>query len=216
LNKHGKSDFNWDFTLSYSTIQDAVSSGVDPNNPAFVENVNSGQYSIFSAMYNLIFHPVQSPWDAYFNATYTSAKQTANNQVVGFTEQTIGDISPIKFNAGTNYAFSVGKNSFNIDLRLNYVGYKPEGPGTTISSNTGIDSTNRIPAYFLFNSAITYQNKRYKHFTIQFDVDNILNALYYDPGPRNANANFTNAISGYVPYVAQRNRNFLLTLKYDL
>ncbi len=216
LNKHGKSDINWDLTLSYATILDAVSSGVDPYSTTFVENLNTGKYTIYTGMYEIIYHPQQSHWDAYFNATYERARQTANTTVTNFQEQVIGDIAPYKFNIGGNYAFNIDKNYFNIDLRANYVGNRPEGKGTTISANTGVDSTNRIPQYLLFNSAITYQNRRFKHFTLQFDVDNILNTLYYDPGPRNANANFVNAISGYVPYVAQRDRNFLLTLKYNL
>jgi outer membrane receptor for ferrienterochelin and colicin len=216
LNKHGKSAFNWDVTLSYSTIQDAVSSGTDPYNAALVQNLNNGKYTIFTGMFNLIYHPERSPWDAYFNTTYTWAKQTANTSVANFTSQSIGDISPVKFNLGTNYAFNIKKSAFNINLRANYVGYKPEGAGTTVSSNVGIDSTNRIPAYIIFNGALTYRNKGLNHLSVQFTVDNILDALYYAPGPRNANANFVNAISGYVPYVAQRNRNFLFTLKYDL
>jgi outer membrane receptor protein involved in Fe transport len=216
LNKQGISSFNWDISAAYSSIIDAVSSGPDPLIPNRVINQNNGQYSIFTAQGNLIYHPKQSHWDAYFNATYTRARQTANSSVVDFAEQVIADIAPLKFNAGVNYAFMLSKNSFNVNIRGNYVDEKRVGMGTTVPANSGVNGDNTIPRYVIFNSALTYQNKRYQRFTLQFVVNNIMNSLYYSPGPRNANANFTTAISGFVPYIAQRDRNFLLTLKYDL
>jgi outer membrane receptor for ferrienterochelin and colicins len=216
LNKHGKSVFNWDISAAYSSIIDAVSSGPDPTIPNRVINQNNGQYSIFTAQGNLIYHPQQSHWDAYFNATYTRARQTANSSVIDFDTQTIADIAPIKLNAGVNYAFALQKNTFNVNLRGNYVDAKPVGDGTTVPANQGVDGTSYIPQFVIFNSALTYQHKQYQRFTLQLVVNNLMNSLYYSPGPRNANANFTTAISGFVPYVAQRDRNFLLTLKYDL
>jgi len=216
LNKHGKSSLNWDLSAAYSSIIDAVSSGPDPNVANKVINQNNGEYSIFNAQGNLIYHPINSHWDAYFNVTYTRARQTANSSVTNFTTQTIADIAPVKLNAGVNYAFSLSQNLLNINLRGNYVDAKPVGDGTTVSANSGVDGTNEIPRYVIFNSALTYQHKRYQRFTLQLVANNLLNSLYYSPGPRAANANFTTAISGFVPYVAQRDRNFLLTLKYDL
>lgn len=216
LNKHGVNALNWDVSVAYSSIIDAVSSGPDPANATRTINQNNGQYTIFTGQGNLIYHPQKSHWDAYFNVTYTRARQTANSSVIDFQKQIIADIAPWKFNAGANYAFNLSKNAFNINLRGNYVDAKPVGDGTTVPANTGVDGTNYIPRFVIFNSALTYQNKKYDRFTLQLVVNNLLNTLYYSPGPRNANANFTNAISGFVPYVAQRDRNFLLTLKFDL
>ncbi|MVN91236.1 TonB-dependent receptor [Mucilaginibacter aquatilis] len=216
LNKHGVNAINWDLSVAYSSIIDAVSSGPDPNNAGRTINQNNGQYTIFTGQGNLLYHPQQSHWDAYFNVTYTRARQTANSSVIDFQKQIIADIAPWKFNAGVNYAFNLSQSAFNINLRGNYVDAKPVGEGTTVPANAGVDGTNYIPRFVLFNSALTYQNKRYNCFTLQFVVNNILNTLYYNPGPRNANANFTTAISGFVPYVAQRDRNFLITLKFNL
>ncbi|UEG55101.1 TonB-dependent receptor [Mucilaginibacter daejeonensis] len=216
LNKHGLTALNWDISAAYSSIIDAVSGGADPNDPTKTINQNNGQYSIVTSQGNLLYRPRNSRWDAYFNATYTRARQTANSSVANFEEQVIADIAPWKFNAGVNYALLYKKNNLNINLRGNYVDAKPVGTGTTVPANSGVNDTDKIPAFIVFNSALTYKNKDLERFTLQLTVNNLLNTLYYNPGPRNANANFTNAISGFVPYVAQRDRNFLLTLKYDL
>ena len=215
LNKHGKTPLNWDVSASFTPIYDAILTATDPQNTAKLVNVNNGKYSIFTVQSDLIYHLENSPWNLYVNATYTLAKQTANSSVSNFTTETIGDIAPYKMNAGGDYAFF--NRALNIDLRANYVGAKPVGPGTTVPASAGVDSTNSIPQYLIFNSAITYHcPKKLKGLSAQFVVNNIFNSVYYSPGVRNANGNFTNAISGFVPYVPQRGRNFLITIKLNM
>ena len=51
-----------------------------------------------------------------------------------------------------------------------------------------------------------------KSLKLQFTVNNILNALYYSPGPRTADGDYINNYNGFVPYVPQENRNYRLSL----
>ena len=96
------------------------------------------------------------------------------------------------------------------------MGSKPVGLTTTVPLNSGVDDTKKIPAYMVFFTSLMYHNKKYEFITIQFTVNNLLNTMYYSPGPRTANGNSTDFYNGFVPWVPQQNRNYLVTLNFKL
>ena len=96
------------------------------------------------------------------------------------------------------------------------MGSKPVGPNTTVPLNNGLNATDKIPAYMVFFTSLMYHNKKFDFVTIQFTVNNLLNTLYYSPGPRTANGNSTDSYNGFVPWVPQQTRNYLLTLNFKL
>ena len=80
----------------------------------------------------------------------------------------------------------------------------------------GLDGTGKIPAYTIFNGSFMYTHKNIPQLTLQVTVNNVLNSLYYSPGPRTANGNYINNYNGFVPYVPQENRNFRFSLIFDI
>jgi outer membrane receptor protein involved in Fe transport len=215
-NRHGK-EFRWDVSGYYSIIEDAVASSVDPDDTKKTKNQNSGTYTIAGAQSNLHYVPKKLP-DLTFtlNGSYTFAQQTENNTVTGFEATTIGDIAPLKANFIVNYHRLLGRNDLNFNLRTNYVTAKPVGPETTISLNRGVGGSDKIPAYAVLFGSIMYKNKKFEYLTLQFTVNNILNTAYYAPGPRTANGDYISSYNGFVPYVPQQTRNYVLTLNLNL
>ena len=214
-NRHG-SLLNWNVSAFYSNIKDVVASAVDPDEPIKTKNQNIGTYQVMGAQGTLKYAPYKSNFIFYFNTTYTQAKQTKIKGVMDFQSKTIGDIAAVKANFSVNYHKLLHIHDLNINLRSNYVGSKPAGPATTVPLNTGIDGANAIPAYMVLFTSLTYQNKRFDFIAIQFTVNNLLNTLYYSPGPRTANGNSTDFYNGFVPWVPQQTRNYLLTLNFKL
>ncbi|MCW3122011.1 MAG: hypothetical protein JWQ38_1503 [Flavipsychrobacter sp.] len=142
-----------------------------------------------------------SIFSIYANATFTdpysiiagvSGKDSARARM--------GDIATYSANAGVNMRFY--KDHFNLNMRVNVVGDKETGKGTTTSGNP-YSST---PGYFLLNGTLGY--KITKVGVVQFRVDNILNTLYYSPGIRSASGIQTSRVPlpGRV-YYAQFNLN---------
>jgi hypothetical protein len=214
-NRHG-SLLNWNVSAFYSNIKDVVASAVDPDEPIKTKNQNVGTYQVMGAQGTLKYAPYKSNFIFYFNTTYTQAKQTKIKDVMDFQSKIIGDIAAVKANFSVNYHKLLHIHDLNINFRSNYVGSKPVGPATTVPLNTGVNGTNTIPAYMVLFTSLTYQNKRFDFIAIQFTVNNLLNTLYYSPGPRTANGNSTDFYNGFVPWVPQQTRNYLLTLNFKL
>jgi outer membrane receptor for ferrienterochelin and colicins len=208
--------FRWDVSGYYSVIVDAVASAVDPDNSKKVKNQNSGKYNIIGSQTNMSYEPRATGLKFTLNGTYTYANQTENNTIENYEEKVIGDIAAVKANFIVNYHKLLGNNDINFNLRANYVGDKLVGPSTTVSLNNGVNESNRIPSYAVFFCSVMYKNKHFKYAMLQFTVNNILNSNYYSPGPRTANANYTSSYNGFVPYVPQQTRNYLLILTFNL
>ncbi len=189
---------------------------IHPDDTKKVKNQNSGTYNIIGAQTNLSYQPRATGLTFTLNSSYTHAKQTENNAVVNYEDKVIGDIAAVKANFIVNYHKLFGTNDLNFNLRTNYVGNKPVGPSTTVSLNNGINGSNKIPSYAVFFCSMMYKSKHFEYATLQFTVNNILNSTYYAPGPRTANANYTTSYSGFVPYVPQQTRNYVLTLTFNL
>ncbi|MCX6270728.1 MAG: TonB-dependent receptor [Bacteroidetes bacterium] len=112
----------------------------------------------------------------------------------------IGDISKHKFNIGANALYF---NRLNINLRLNYLGDRKTGPGTTVPANPGT-----FPAHTLLNMAVSYEWKW--GLTFQLLCDNLTDEKYSDPGVRSADG------FQYAYRTPQKERNFTIKLLYDL
>jgi outer membrane receptor protein involved in Fe transport len=210
------SRFNWNLSGYYSIINDAVASAVDLNNPTKTQNQNVGTYAIMGSQANVVYQPKRRSFNFTFNATYTIAKQTKIKDQANFESKTIADIASFKANFIVNYHKAIRNHDFNINLRSNYVGDKYVGPTTTVPLSTGVNGTNKIPSYVVFFTSLMYQHKKFDFVTIQFTVNNLLNSNYYSPGPRTANGNIINSYNGFVSWVPQQSRNYLLTLNFKL
>ena len=131
-------------------------------------------------------------YTAYFNYSYTNPQNTSGKEDVR-----VGDIASHKFNFGVNAEYF---NKLNINLRTNWVGEKPTGAETTVSTNP----YSKIDSYFILNGAVSY--KFYKGFTAQVVANNILDLEYYDPGVRSANGIYYGARN------PQNERNIMVKL----
>lgn len=213
-NQHG-STFDWDVEFFHSKIKKAVALLPTKNDPTKYQNVNVGTYVIYGVQGNVNYSPKAIPISFYLNLSILNAEQT--DEV--YKNKTIGDIANFKSNMGMNINKSFGTNELNLNLRGNYIGVKNVGGSTTVDSSFGVNGTSKIPAYFICHTSITYHNtsEKLKFITLQFTINNLLNKTYYSPGPRTADFNSsTGNYNGYVPYIPQPNRNFILTLNFQL
>ncbi len=136
--------------------------------------------------------------DYHFFGNYTFILKT-ESEANGITS-TIGDISKHKANLGVNAKYF---NSLNVNLRMNYIGERETGPGTTVPLNPG-----KFPAHTILHAAIGYEFGW--GLMCQLVCDNILNTDYSDPGVRNADGNY------YGYYTPQKERTLSVKLIYDL
>lgn len=90
-----------------------------------------------------------------------------------------GDIASISANAGLNLQL-LPSNQMNFHLRMNYVGNKPTGISTSISSNP----LNNIDDYLLTNVNLGYQFTEQTR--LQFGCTNLFDVDYRSPGTRSA------------------------------
>jgi len=113
----------------------------------------------------------------YANATF-SDPYAMNTNVEGKDSLTrMGDIATFSANAGVNMRLL---RNFNLNVRVNYVGDKPTGPGTTTSGNPYTST----PGYTLLNGTLGYIIKKIG--VVQIRADNIFDINYYSPGVRAA------------------------------
>ena len=115
---------------------------------------------------------------AFSNLTFTDPRSIYSTKH-GDSAVRTGDIAYVSANAGVNV--TLFKKKLNLNARVNIVGDKPTGHNTSIPANY----LNSIAGYQVLNGAIGY--KVYKDlFMLQAGCNNILNTLYYSPGPRAA------------------------------
>jgi len=146
-----------------------------------------GTQNILGLQANITFR--QPLWSIYANYTYTNGVKVIDENVIDETisegddrEQIIGDIPKHHINIGGNIILL---EKLNINLRMNYIGERPIGKGTSVPQNPGLEGhPNAFPQVFIVNTAITYEFPR--NISVQLVGNNILNAEYFDPGVRTA------------------------------
>ncbi len=163
-----------------------------------VQNANIGKFQITGIQANAIYQI--EGFSAYFNYTFCDPKQTYSE--TGEVDNRVGDISSHQFNIGANKSFF---DQLNINLRLNFVGTRITGEGTTVPLNF-----DTFPATAILNGAISYDNKKIvPGLALQLVCNNILNTTYFHPGTKAADG-----ISSPTE-ILQRGRHFLIRLSYD-
>ena len=91
------------------------------------------------------------------------------------------------------------RRSFDLHLRMNYVGARETGPSTTVATNP----FDTIDAYLVFHATVGYALTG--RATVQLIGTNLFNAAYYHPGVRGASAQ-------YASRLPQNKRHLLLRL----
>ncbi len=164
-----------------------------------VQNANIGKFQITGIQANASYQI--EGFSAYFNYTFCDPRQTYSE--IGAVDNRVGDISSHQFNIGANKSFF---NQLNINLRLNFVGDRKTGEGTTVPLNF-----DTFPATAIVNGAVTYENKKIvPGLALQLVCNNILNTTYFDPGTKAADG-ITSPTE-----ILQRGRHLLIRLSYDL
>ncbi|MFA6129179.1 MAG: TonB-dependent receptor [Bacteroidales bacterium] len=163
-----------------------------------VQNQNIGKFRINGLQANAVYQ-IES-FSAYFNYTFCDPRQTFSE--TGAVENRVGDIASHQFNIGADKMFF---DNLDVNLRLNFVGKRLTGTGTTVPLNSDV-----FPAVAILNGAVTYSNdKIVQGLSLQLVCNNILNANYYHPGTKAADGiNSPTAI-------LQRVRHFLVKVSYD-
>jgi len=151
-----------------------------------------GNLKIQGLQSNLYFN--YSNYSSYINYTFSNPYKITDKKV------RIGDIASHRVNFGVNAIYF---RKLNFNIRANWVGERPTGEETTVMYNP----LNKIDAYFILNSAISYNI--YKGFSLQILINNILDKEYFDPGVRSANGTY------YASKLPQNRRNFTFKLNFD-
>ena len=189
--------FHADMEIYYDFIDNVVGT-VKVGNSGLIQNQNIGRFRIMGIQANAIYQI--ETFSAYFNYTFCDPRQTYSE--TGEVDNRVGDISSHQFNIGANKEFF---NQLNINLRLNFVGNRPTGQGTTVPLNTDV-----FPSTAILNGAITYSNKKIvPGLALQLVCNNILNTNYFDPGTKAADG--VNSPTS----ILQRGRHLLIKLSYD-
>ncbi len=187
------------FHSDYFDVVGAVDGLVLPNDKSqMYMNIGSLKIQGIQSNLNVKF----KTYKMYLNYTYTNPRNNIlNNDKLTGEYQPIADIATHKANLGINAVYF---EKLNVNLRMNYVGEKKAGTGTTVPANPG-----EFPAYMLLNGAIGWNNI-VKGLDLQLVCNNILNKEYFDPGIRTAN------VSTYSYRIPQRERVFIIRLMYNI
>jgi outer membrane receptor for ferrienterochelin and colicin len=163
-----------------------------------LQNQNIGKLIITGIMANANYQI--ETFSAYFNYTFCDPRQTYGE--TGQVDNRVGDISSHQFNIGADKVFF---DQLDVNLRLNFVGNRPTGEGTTVPLNF-----ETFPTTAILNGAVSYSNKKIvPGLGFQVTCNNILNTNYFHPGTKAADG-----INGPTS-ILQRGRHFLLKLSYD-
>lgn len=133
-------------------------------------------------------------YSAWLNYTYTHGTNTDD-------DVPIGDIARHHVNAGFDATWF---SKLEFDLRVNYVGERRTGQGTTIKDNP----RDHIGAYTVVNTVLGY-GPLVKGLSIQCIVNNVFDAEYFDPGVRSADGEY------YASRLPQNRRNIMLRALYE-
>ena len=161
-------------------------------------NANIGKFRITGVMATATY---QIPtFSVFFNYTFCDPRQVYSEQ--GTVDNRVGDISSNQFTLGANKSFF---NQLNINLRLNFVGDRKVGSGTTVPLNT-----DKFPTTAVLNGTISYNNQKWvPGLSLQLVCNNILNTNYFDPGTKTADG--VNSPTE----ILQEGRHFLICVSYN-
>ena len=190
--------FQADVTIYRDYIDNVVGTVKVEGSSGLIRNANIGKFKITGIQANVLYQ--LESFSAWFNYTFCDPKQTYSE--VGAVENRVGDISRHQFNVGANKTFF---DQLNINLRLNFVGNRITGAGTTVPLNYDI-----FPTTAILNGAISYTNRKIiPGLSLQIVCNNILDTEYFHPGTKAADG-----ISSPTE-ILQRGRHFLIRLSYD-
>jgi len=199
--------FTADIDFFYSNVKNVVAAFLYQG---VVQNNNVGEYKIKGIQGNLYFKSPNKKWQASLNYTYTDPKRTQGTTddtskpgiiIIDTTTVDVADIASHKINGVINFSFL---KNFNINFRVNYVGSKKAGDGTSVPFNPISSFDN----YVIGNVVIGAQNL-IKGATIQLICNNVFDKTYYSPGIRNAGG------ARYPSNILQMGRNFFLKINYE-
>jgi outer membrane receptor protein involved in Fe transport len=134
-------------------------------------------------------------YDLYANYTYTDPQNTDD-------DTRIGDIAGHNINFGLNALYF---EKLNVNLRVNYMGERKTGPGTTVPANPY-----QFPSVTVANLTVNYSDIFMPGITLQFLCNNIFDKEYFTPGIRSADG------VSYAARVPQKDRNFMFRVLFDL
>ncbi len=140
-------------------------------------------------------------FDFFGNYTY------ADPVSAGAGAPRVGDIAPHRLNLGMNAAFL--QDRLDLNLRVNYVGARKTGQGTTVSTNP----LDEIDPYTVVNAALAWRDPKsgsrfLRGWSAQLAVRNLLDADYEHPGVSQAGVIFA-------PRLPQPGRSVFLRLSYS-
>ena len=188
-------------------------------------NVNiKGYYQVTGSTFSLNYR--KNGFNVFANGTFFEPNQLdVNNNKTN----RIADIASFKGNFGLGKKFSLANFNVNLSSRLNWVGERQVGAGTTKSSNLGYELSGKIPSYMILNGNMIIGHKKFSQVKLNISGANLLNAIYFHPGPRSGNGDYGIAppeatwsqtvnyqiLNDFVPYVRQRSRFLLFKLIFD-
>jgi outer membrane receptor for ferrienterochelin and colicins len=188
-------------------------------------NVNiKGYYQVMGSTFSLNYR--KNGFSIFANGTFFEPNQLdVNNNKIN----RIADIASLKGNFGFGKRMSLGNFNLNLSSRLNWVGARMVGAGTTKSGSLGYELSGEIPSYLILNGNFIIGHKKFSHVKLNISGANLLNAIYFHPGPRSANgdyglaapeANWNDTVNNqilfdFVPYVRQRSRFLVFKLIFD-
>lgn len=188
--------FTADVTFYESIIKDVVGVRTFANGSS--QNQNLGEFKIFGIQSNVLF--IKKDLTLVANYTYTKPKQTKDDTGKD-ADLVVADIANHHLNFIANYLFI---KKLNINFRVNYVGSKQAGTGTSVPANP----EKNFPAYTIANATIGWVNIL-PGTTLQLVCNNLLDKNYFNPAGRAADG--INTPSSLL----QPGRNFFIKLNYE-
>ena len=192
-----------DITYYYAVYQGSVELVRVPfEGGTTLQNQAVGELKIQGVQANLNFR--KDNYRAYLNYTYTDPYNNRIDDDGNLTEEfeRIGDIASHRINMGVNALYF---DRLNVNLRLNYIGERKTGPGTSVPANM----LGTFEPVFLLSGAVMYRNFLLPHFNLQLGMNNILDREYSDPGIRTADGVYSMA-------TPQNRRNYFIKMIYSL
>lgn len=146
--------------------------------------------------------------DVYANYTYTRPWNTSpfkNGVRLPIEKLRVGDIASNIVNMGINASW---RERLNVNFRLNVVGERKTGQGTTVFDNpfTSIDSHAVTHAAIRYDFLLPTEEQR---LGFQFLIGNVLDTDYYDPGQGSADGMI------FAARIPQPGRSFSARMIYD-
>lgn len=174
---------SWKNTLSVylNQVTDLIAGVVVPFGAGTTtQNNNVGGLRIFGQELESVYYLTKND-SVFFNMTGNSTKRVhkdSNDPLKTRDGKRLGDLSPLKANAGFNMLFY---QHLNVNFRTHYVWrrltYTYDLPTTYNLSS--------VDGYLTFDVAVTYKDI-FKGFDVRLSVLNLSNKEYYDPGARDA------------------------------